>query len=202
MPLKALIMVESPLVGREAWPFLQILYRGVLSSNARRTTSWPSKQDAMKWFTTHFPWKAFDPAVLQIIEVRSHEVRLARCFLFTQDSYFTPDSGNPGFITTKTTLEQETACFVDNGTQLDSFSYLLTVLDVLPTHVISGSHNDIWYVTGYCQLVASFTVSQAARDGCSDRQEYRRCARPTSNRDRDQRSWPLCEVALAFRCCC
>ncbi|KAJ7757504.1 hypothetical protein B0H16DRAFT_1536847 [Mycena metata] len=78
------------------------MYDAVKKSNARRTTSWPSKDAAMKWFATRSPWKSFSPDVLQIVE----------------DTYFIPDARRPGFITTKTTVEQETACFVDNGTNL------------------------------------------------------------------------------------
>ncbi|KAJ7216462.1 hypothetical protein GGX14DRAFT_604816 [Mycena pura] len=128
IPLRTLVMLETPLVGPEAWPFLEILYRSVAKSNARRTTSWPSKADAMVWYKTHFPWKTFDPDVLTIIE----------------DTYFIPDPRKPGYVTTKTTLEQETACFIDNENQLQSYLFLRTVLDVLPTHIVCGSLQDLW----------------------------------------------------------
>ncbi|KAJ7044999.1 hypothetical protein C8F04DRAFT_1249442 [Mycena alexandri] len=128
IPLKSLILVEAPLVGPEAWPFFGAMYDAVKNSNARRTTSWPSKDAAMKWFETRFPWKSFSPDVLQIVK----------------DTYFIPDPQRPGFVTTKTTVEQETACFVDNGTQLHAGPFLLTILDILPTHVIAGSSRDMW----------------------------------------------------------
>lgn len=69
IPLKSLILVEAPLTGPEVWPSFQVLYDRVKKSNARRPTSWPSKEAAMKWFTTHLPWKHFSPAVLRIVEV-------------------------------------------------------------------------------------------------------------------------------------
>jgi len=136
IPLKSLILIESPLMGPEVWPFYQQLYDAVKKSNARRTTSWPSKDIAMKWFATHFPWKNFSPDVLQIIE----------------DTYFIPDPERPGYITTKTSVEQETACFIDNGTQLQAIPFLLTILDILPTHVIYGSNHDIWPPAVYEQI--------------------------------------------------
>ncbi|KAJ7110341.1 Alpha/beta hydrolase fold-1 [Mycena crocata] len=136
IPLKSLVLVEAPLIGPEVWPFFLVMYEGVRKSNARRTTSWPSKEAAMKWFATHFPWKSFSPDVLRIVE----------------DTYFIPDSERPGFITTKTTIEQETACFVDNGTNLHSFPFLRTVLDILPTHVIAGSEHDMWPPEVYEQI--------------------------------------------------
>ncbi|KAJ7865673.1 hypothetical protein B0H13DRAFT_2352857 [Mycena leptocephala] len=128
IPLKSLILVESPLIGPEAWPFFKELYDGVKRSNARRITSWPSKKDAMEWFKTRLPWKTFSPDVLQIIE----------------DTYFISDPERRGYITTKTSVEQETACFVDNGTQLEATPFLLTIIDSLPTHVILGSKCDLW----------------------------------------------------------
>ncbi|KAJ7606865.1 hypothetical protein FB45DRAFT_1068268 [Roridomyces roridus] len=128
IPLKSLFLVEAPIVGPEVWPYLALMYDGVKRSNARRTSSWPSKQVAMKWFQTHTPWKSFSPDVLCIVE----------------DTYFMPDPGRPGFITTKTTVEQETACFVDNGTQLLAGPFLRTILDQLPTHTIEGTLQDIW----------------------------------------------------------
>ncbi|KAJ7757521.1 hypothetical protein B0H16DRAFT_1823788 [Mycena metata] len=128
IPLKSLILVEAPLVGPEVWPFFLKMYDAVKKSNARRTTSWPSKDAAMKWFATRSPWKSFSPDVLQIVE----------------DTYFIPDARRPGFITTKTTVEQETACFVDNGTNLHAGPFLLTILDILPTHIIAGRSRDMW----------------------------------------------------------
>ncbi|KAJ7800757.1 hypothetical protein B0H13DRAFT_1672817 [Mycena leptocephala] len=127
IPLKSLFLLETPLTGPEAWPLFQELYEGVKKSNARRTTSWPSKNAAMKWFTTHPPWKYFSADVLQIIE----------------DTYFISDLERPGYVTTKTKVEQETASFVDNGTQLQAIPFLLTILDVLPTHLILGAVNDL-----------------------------------------------------------
>ncbi|KAJ7762406.1 hypothetical protein DFH07DRAFT_814281 [Mycena maculata] len=137
IPLKSLVLVEAPPIGPEVWPLFEIMYAGVKKSNARRTTSWPSKEVAMKWFATHFPWKAFSPDVLRIVE----------------DTYFIPDAERPGFITTKTTIEQETACFVDNGTNLLSFPFLRTILADLPTHIIAGSDHDLWPPGVYDQIV-------------------------------------------------
>ncbi|KAK7059725.1 Alpha/beta-hydrolase [Favolaschia claudopus] len=142
IPLKALIMLESPLVGPEAWPFFEELYRGVRKSNAQRPTSWVSEADAMAWFKTHFPWKTFEDEVLRIIE----------------DTYFIPDADRPGYITTKTTVEQETACFIDDGTQLNAYPFLKTVLDILPTHIVVGSVQDIW-VAGMYPLIEENTES-------------------------------------------
>jgi hypothetical protein len=57
-----------------------------------------------------------------------------------------PDTTKPGNITTKTTLEQETACFVDDGTNLDCFTFIPTMLEFLPTHAVFSGVRDIWYV--------------------------------------------------------
>ncbi len=62
----------------------------------------------------------------------------------TQGTYFRPDPDRPGYVTMKTTVEQETACFIDDGTNVDALEYLRTLYDVLPTHLIEGSRKDIW----------------------------------------------------------
>ncbi|KAK7063764.1 Alpha/beta-hydrolase [Favolaschia claudopus] len=124
---KSLVLLEVPLVGPMAYPLFLQLYDIVKKSNARRTTSWPSKSVAMNWFRSHLPWNTFDPEVLKIIE----------------ETYFTPDLRRPGYITTKTTVEQETATFVDSAYQLGAAPFLQTILDVMPTHVMMGSINDL-----------------------------------------------------------
>jgi hypothetical protein len=56
------------------------------------------------------------------------------------------DSTKPGNITTKTTIEQETACFVDDGTNMDCYGFIPTMLEFLPTHAVFSGVRDIWYV--------------------------------------------------------
>ncbi|KAJ7103035.1 Alpha/beta hydrolase fold-1 [Mycena belliarum] len=142
IPLRSLVLVEAPFIGPEVWPFFQVLYDAVKRSNVRRATRWPSKDAAMKWFRTHLPWKTFSPEVLRIVE----------------DTYFIPDMDHPGFITTKTAVEQETACFVDTtGTHLLATSFFRTIADVLPTHIIAGSAEDFWPPGVYLAIVENTT---------------------------------------------
>ncbi|KAF4586361.1 hypothetical protein EYR38_010637 [Pleurotus pulmonarius] len=135
LPLCKLILVESPHIEHAAWGPLLQLYDFVKRSNSRRPTRWASKEDAMKWFKTHIPWKNFHPDVLQIISERH-----------AQETYFRPDPEHTGMVTTKTPVEQETACFLDDGTNLNELPYLRSIMDVLPTHIVLGDAMDIWYV--------------------------------------------------------
>ncbi|KAK7029621.1 hypothetical protein VNI00_014319 [Paramarasmius palmivorus] len=129
-PFKELILLDTPMVGRDAWPFFEVLYRAVKKSNARRVTTWSSREEAMKWFKSRPPWKSFHPDVMKIVE----------------DTYFVPDMEKPGNITTKTTLEQEQAAFFDDGSQLDSHAFLPTILEDMPTHLVFATIQDIWYL--------------------------------------------------------
>lgn len=61
-----------------------------------------------------------------------------------QETYFRSDPEHPGRITTKTSVEQETASFVDDGTHLAAAPYLRSILHLLPTHLIVGSIKDLW----------------------------------------------------------
>jgi hypothetical protein len=64
-----------------------------------------------------------------------------------QETYFCPvDEGSKSsYITVKTTVANETAAFVDDGTQFESPDQLRGMLDVLPTHLIVGANDDLWY---------------------------------------------------------
>ncbi|KAJ8690337.1 hypothetical protein PTI98_011768 [Pleurotus ostreatus] len=166
LPLCALILVESPHIEHAAWGPLLQLYDAVRRSNSRRPTRWASAEHAMAWFKTHVPWKNFHPDVLHIISVRRVPTLLSfivyrlpfilSCLLFVtadpylavraQETYFRPDPALPGTVTTKTPVEQETACFLDDGTNLNELPYLRSIMHLLPTHLILGDAMDIWCV--------------------------------------------------------
>ncbi|THH13650.1 hypothetical protein EW146_g6596 [Bondarzewia mesenterica] len=146
LPLRTLILVESPHCDDAAWPYFTELYKAVKRANARRQTSWASKDDAMHWITTHAPWMAFHPDVLSIIS----------------ETYFRADEEQPGRITTKTMVEQETASFLDDGTHLGALPYLRTIFHTLPTHLILGSIMDIWPPPMYKMLERNIEQSRPA----------------------------------------
>ncbi|KAF9228326.1 hypothetical protein BS17DRAFT_763830 [Gyrodon lividus] len=123
-----LILVESPHVGHEAADNFLGLYAVVKKSNKRRPSRWATTDDAMNWFKIHVPCKNFHPDVWQIMS----------------ETYFRPDPKYPGMITTKTRIDQETACFLDDGTNYNAFTYLRQILHVLPTHLIVGDVLNIW----------------------------------------------------------
>ncbi|KAJ7216463.1 hypothetical protein GGX14DRAFT_391286 [Mycena pura] len=126
--IRMLILLESPHVGPEAFSHFKVLYPFLRKANMRRPKHWKSIEDAMSWFSRHPPWNSFHPAILQIIS----------------DTYFVPDPSHPGHITTKTTAEQETAAFVDDGNVFQTLPYLRTVLHTLPVHLVLGSMRDFW----------------------------------------------------------
>ncbi|KAI0696989.1 Alpha/beta hydrolase fold-1 [Cerioporus squamosus] len=149
LPISGYVLVESPLFDREdAWEPIKELYKAVEASNKRRKTSWSSVAEAMEYFKKRFPCKIYHPEVLQIMSVRtmtmSRRIIPERDGIHTQETYFCKDPQNPKRVTTKTTVEQETASFLDDGTHLEAFKYLRTIFEVLPTHMILGTGEDIW----------------------------------------------------------
>ncbi|RDX44654.1 hypothetical protein OH76DRAFT_1051913 [Lentinus brumalis] len=129
LPISRLMLVESPIFDREeAWEPMQVLYKAVAASNARRKTSWSSVEEAMDYFKARFPCKVYHPEVWQIMS----------------ETYFRKDPSNPERVTTKTTVEQETASFLDDGTHLEAFKYLRKIFHILPTHIILGEGEDLW----------------------------------------------------------
>ncbi|KAJ7626298.1 hypothetical protein DFH06DRAFT_1142027 [Mycena polygramma] len=110
-------------VGPEAFPLFESLYPSLRKANSRRPKSWGSVYEAMSWFRSHPPWNSFHPDVLDIIS-------------------------DQGRVVTKTTAEQETATFVDDGSPGTSLKYGLpymrTILHTLPVHLVFGACRDFW----------------------------------------------------------
>ncbi|KDQ24020.1 hypothetical protein PLEOSDRAFT_1114198, partial [Pleurotus ostreatus PC15] len=145
LPLCTLVLVESPHIEHAAWGPLLQLYDAVKRSNSRRPTRWASEADAMGWFKTHVPWKKFHPDVLHIIS----------------ETYFRPDPALTGTVTTKTPVEQETACFLDDGTNLNELPYLRSIMHLLPTHLILGDAMDIWPKPIYTMISENIEADRA-----------------------------------------
>ena len=74
-------------------------------------------------------------------------MRAELAFIGDQETYFRQDPQDRKRVTTKTTVEQETACFVDDGTHLGALDYLRSILHILPTHLILGAKEDFWCAT-------------------------------------------------------
>ncbi|KAF8999607.1 Alpha/Beta hydrolase protein [Cyathus striatus] len=136
LPIKRLILLESPHCGPPAQPYFVALHKAVRTSNKRRQRSWSTMDEAMNWTKTHLPWKNFHPDVLQIIS----------------ETYFRPDPSDPSRIITKTLPEQETASFKDDGKTLNALPQLRSILHLLPTHLIVGTIHDIWPKPLYHQI--------------------------------------------------
>jgi hypothetical protein len=132
-PFSAFIFIELPLVSYDAQKFFMMLWKAIERSNSRRPTNWDSKQTAMHWMKTHFPWQTLHPDVLRIVE----------------ETYFRQDPVYPDRVTTKTVVEQETMNYLSDQSHLSALPYLRTILHVIPTYVILGSKKDIWCVSCY-----------------------------------------------------
>jgi len=135
LPISRLMLVESPLIGHEAWSSMKGLYDVVKTSNQRRRASWLSVDEAMSYFKKRLPCKTYHPEVWQIMV----------------ETYFREDPQDHMRVTTKTTVEQETACFLDDGTHLGALDYLRSIYHILPTHVILGTKEDLWPAEIYSQ---------------------------------------------------
>lgn len=128
LPISRLMLIEPPYVGQNAFAYMEALYKMVGASNARRRTSWPSVDEAMGYFKKRMPCKIYHPEVWQIMS----------------ETYFREDPQDHERVTTKTTIEQETASFQDDGTDLEALDYVRSVYHILPTHLILGTREDIW----------------------------------------------------------
>ncbi|KAI0748084.1 Alpha/beta hydrolase fold-1 [Daedaleopsis nitida] len=146
LPISRFMLVEAPHIGHEAWEPMKFLYKMVKASNSRRKTSWESVDEGMAYFKKRPPCKTYHPEVWQIMS----------------ETYFRKDANNPERITTKTTVEQETACFLDDGTHLGALDYLRSILHVLPSHLILGTEEDIWPPEIYQQQRENVEQTRAA----------------------------------------
>lgn len=90
-----------------------------------------------------------------------------------QETYFRPDPARAGMVTTKTPVEQETACFLDDGTNLGELPYLRSIMHLLPTHLILGDVMDIWYAFPLLIFLLLKDRINAASAYCSAKAEGR-----------------------------
>ena len=124
MTFERIILVDPPYFGHESFKFIERLHKVIRASNARRQRNWSTVGDAMKWLTARSPWKGFHPDVLAIISVSNIHTRCNWGGLTTQtrlqETFFREDPTDPSRITTKTSVEQETACYPDDASRLDT----------------------------------------------------------------------------------
>ncbi|KAF8994952.1 hypothetical protein BDQ17DRAFT_1524128 [Cyathus striatus] len=144
LPIKCLILMESPHCGELAEPYFTAVHKMVKVSNQRRKRSWSTIDEAMGWIKTHLLWKDFHPDVIQIIS----------------ETYFRPDPEDSSRISMKTMPEQEMACFMDDGHDLKSLAHLRSIYHALSTHLIFGSIHDMWPEPLYQQIEGNIEEDQ------------------------------------------
>ncbi|KZW02333.1 hypothetical protein EXIGLDRAFT_734477 [Exidia glandulosa HHB12029] len=129
MPKSSLILVEPVLITPECFEEHKeertVATGMVAQFTLRRKTSWPTRDDARKYFAARLPWKIWDRAVQDAYV--EHALRPA-------------DDGNS--VTLKCSKEQEASSYTEMQPHIDGAGKLSEIRDATMVHFILGQRDD------------------------------------------------------------
>ncbi|PBK71172.1 alpha/beta-hydrolase [Armillaria solidipes] len=128
----SLVLVESPIHHPSAEVHHTAMFKAFAAVNNRHDI-WPSREAAKAWLGKRFPWKAWDPEVLDIYV--NHGLR-------PLPTAFYPDKTD-GVTLTATWVDENAAYSKDAGTAFTALWNLNTLCSVVPVHLVYGARNDL-----------------------------------------------------------
>ncbi|PBK71188.1 alpha/beta-hydrolase [Armillaria solidipes] len=128
----SLILVETPIYHPSAAVHHTAMYKAI-STITKRHDVWASRDEARTWFRKRFPWKAWDPEVLDTYV--NHGLR-------TLPTAFYPDK--PDGVTLSATWVDENAAYSKDSGSATALWNLNTLCGVLPVHLIYSARNDLF----------------------------------------------------------
>ncbi|KAJ7114844.1 Alpha/beta hydrolase family-domain-containing protein [Mycena epipterygia] len=114
---------------------------GFSAATKTRRDKWPSREVAYQWMKARYPWRVWDPRMLQALIVLNPllEILLSEHFL-PQDHGLTETSD--GEVTPKCGKHQESSCYPDTFAHFDSMKQINRIWRTVPLHIIWGTRND------------------------------------------------------------
>ncbi|KAK0186736.1 alpha/beta-hydrolase, partial [Armillaria mellea] len=128
-----LILVEPSIFHPSAAVHHTTMFKAI-STIKRRHDVWASRDEAKTWFRKRFPWKAWDPEVLDTYV--NHRLR-------TLPTAFYPDKSN-GVTLSATWVDENAAYSKDSGSATIALWNLNTLCGVLPVDLVYGTKNDLF----------------------------------------------------------
>ncbi|KAJ6609419.1 Alpha/beta hydrolase family-domain-containing protein [Mycena sp. CBHHK59/15] len=125
IPYAAFVLIEPTIVSPE--DFTGRIEKTVMSFSAATKTrrdKWPSREVAHQWMTARYPWRVWDPRMLQALI----------------DHGLTESSD--GEVTPKCDKHQESSCYPDTFPHFDSMNQISRIWRTIPVHIIWGTRND------------------------------------------------------------
>ncbi|KAK0472758.1 alpha/beta-hydrolase [Armillaria novae-zelandiae] len=129
----SLILVEPPIHHPSAIVHHTAMFKAI-STITKRHDVWASRDEARSWFRKRFPWKAWDPEVLDTYV--DHGLRAL-------PTAFYPDKSD-GVTLSATWVDENAAYSKDSGSATTALWNLNTLCGVLPVHLIYGARNDLF----------------------------------------------------------
>ncbi|KAJ7307784.1 Alpha/beta hydrolase family-domain-containing protein [Mycena albidolilacea] len=125
IPYSAFVLIEPTLVSpQEFRGRIEKTIMGYSAATKTRRDKWPSREAAYQYLKGRYPWKVWDPKMLQtLVEHGLSE---------------TPR----GEITPKCDKHQESTCYPDTFAHFDSMKQVTRVWRTVPMHIVWGTRDD------------------------------------------------------------
>ncbi|EKM52339.1 uncharacterized protein PHACADRAFT_211609 [Phanerochaete carnosa HHB-10118-sp] len=124
----SMILIEPMIIRKPKPGEFKMEYSEII---AKRRDIWPSREEAMRFFTSEKQWQGWDPRSFQIYA--DHGLRD-----LPTETYPNLTQG----VTLKCTKRQEAALYRDRLCSLRAFQYLHVLCQRIPVHLIHGEHAD------------------------------------------------------------
>ncbi|KAJ6471586.1 Alpha/beta hydrolase fold-1 [Mycena vitilis] len=125
IPYSAFVLIEPTLVSPEDFRGrIEKTIMGFSAATKTRREKWPSREAAHQWMRGRYPWRVWDPRMLQALV--DHGLTEA------------PDGG----VTPKTDKDQESTCTGETFAHFDSMKQVTRIWRTVPLHIIWGTRGN------------------------------------------------------------
>lgn len=164
----SLVLVETTIRHPSSEVYHTAMYKTVATVN--RHDIWASREAAKVWLGKRFPWKDWDPEVLDIYVVSISLSISLSSFTVVQNqglrplpTAFYPDKTD-GVTLNATWADENSAYTKDGATQITSLWHLNILCGALPVHLIYGAKNDLMCVKISLNDVQFTPISCSSRE--------------------------------------
>ncbi|KAJ6554844.1 Alpha/beta hydrolase family-domain-containing protein [Mycena capillaripes] len=125
IPYSACVLIEPTLVSPQDFRGrIEKIVMGFSAATKTRRDKWPSREVAHQWMKMKYPWRAWDPRILQALVDHGLTETL------------------DGEVTPKCDKHQESTCYPDTFAHFDSMKQVTRIWRTVPLHIIWGTRGD------------------------------------------------------------
>ncbi|TFK48254.1 hypothetical protein OE88DRAFT_1737945 [Heliocybe sulcata] len=123
---KALVLVEPPWLDRSVKPMFEM---ATMLIGKRKSRTWNSVEEAMKYLSTRRPYRTFHPDVIRVM---------------TDTHFQTTIVDGERRIALKTSTEQENATWRATDDAFTASEWMAPLLSKVRVHIVFGARQDMW----------------------------------------------------------